>query len=80
MGDHQHATIGPAQCVDPVGDDLKGVDVQATVRLIKDGEAGFQHRHLQDFHPLLLAAREADIQRPLEHIEVDLQCSGLLTG
>ena len=42
-----------------------------------DGEAGLQHGHLQDLHPLLLAAGEADIQRSLQHLEVDLEGGGL---
>ena len=35
--------------------------------------ARLQQRHLQDLEPLLLAAGKADIDRALQHLEIDLE-------
>src|SRR5207249_11490993 len=43
----------------------------ARVRLVQDGEAGFEHRHLEDLVPLLLAAREPVVQVPAEEALVE---------
>ena len=46
----------------PVGDHLEGVDVEARVGLVEDGQVGLEDRHLEDLVALLLAAREALVE------------------
>ena len=65
--------LGIAQRVDAVGDDPQRVDVEPGVGLVEHGEARLEQRHLQHLHALLLAAGEADVERPLQHVLVDLQ-------
>ena len=50
---------------DTVGHDLEGVDVEAGVGLVENGELGIEHGHLQDLVALLLAPREALVQAAL---------------
>ena len=40
--------------VDPLGNDPHGVDVQATVGLVEDGEGRAKHGELEDLGALLL--------------------------
>ena len=63
MGDQEHAEIRPAQRVDAVRDDFERVDVEAAVGLVEHGVFRLEHRHLQNFVALLLAAGEAFIHR-----------------
>ena len=63
MGDDEHAEVGLAgDRVDPVGDGVERVDVQARVGLVEDGDLGALERELEDLQALLLAAREALVE------------------
>ena len=62
VGDDQHAHVGAGELVDPIGDDPQGVDVEAGVGLVEDGDLGPQQRQLQQLHPLLLTAGEAVVE------------------
>ena len=73
MGDDEERAVLAAQRVDAVGDDAQRVDVEAEIGLVEHAKLGREQRHLQDFEPLLLAAGEADVDRPLQHLEVDLE-------
>ena len=60
MGDGQDAeggALGP-DLLDAPGHDLQGVDVEAGVGLVEDGQLGLEDGHLQDLVALLLAAGE----------------------
>src|SRR6478672_11840054 len=63
VGDDQraHADLR-VQLVDALGDGAQGVDVEARVGLVEDGDLGLEHRHLQDLAALLLAAGEAVVE------------------
>ena len=63
MGDDEHAGLRPAEGVDPVRDDLEGVDVQTGIGFVEQGEGRLQHGHLQDFAALFLAAGESLVDR-----------------
>ncbi len=57
VGDGDHAEPGLlGGCLDPTGAITKGVDVEAGVELVEDGEARLQHGELQGLVALLLAA------------------------
>ena len=73
VGDHEDGAVRRAQRVDAVGDELHRVDVEAGVGLVEDAHPRLEHRHLQDLVALLLAAREADVERPLQHLGVDVE-------
>ena len=73
MGDNQHAAIRRAQRVHAIGHQLQRVDIETGIGFIENGERGLEQRHLQNFQPLFLAAGEADIQRPLQHLFGDVQ-------
>ena len=62
VGDDQDPHLGPGELADALGHGAQGVDVEAGVGLVEDGELGPQHRELEDLHSLLLAAREAVVQ------------------
>ena len=57
-----------AQTVHAAGDGLQCVDVEARVGFVEDGELRLQHRHLQDFVALLLAAGEAFVDAALQKL------------
>ena len=73
VGDHHDRAVGRAQPVDALRDDAQRVDVEAAVGLVEDRQARLQHRHLEDFVALFLAAGEADIDRALQQIFADLE-------
>src|ERR1700690_3218666 len=73
VGDEEDPEARPAQVVDPVGDDPQRVDVQAGIRLVHEGEAGLQHRHLKDLGALLLAAGEPLVAGARRELPVDLR-------
>ena len=61
--DHQHRALGLAQRVHAARHDAQRVDVEARVGLVEDREARLEERHLEDLVALLLAAREALVDR-----------------
>src|SRR5690606_29463623 len=74
--DDHDRTIRGAKRVNAVSDDLQRVDVEARIRLVQHAELRLQQLHLQDLGTLLLAAREADIKRPLQHVHVHAELVG----
>ena len=62
-----------AQGIDAIGDDPQRIDVEAGIGFVENGEARLQKRHLENVHALLLAAREADIDRALQQIGLDVE-------
>ena len=62
----------------PSATSLHRVDVEAGIGLVEDAHARLEHGHLQDLVALLLAAREADVDRALEHLGVDVELARLL--
>jgi hypothetical protein len=54
---------------------LEGVDVEARIGLVEDRQPRFEHGHVEDLVALLLATREALVDRPLEQA-----CSSSLTS
>ena len=75
VGDEHDAEVGAhaAHLLDPPRDDAEGVDVEAGVGLVEDGEVGLEHGHLEDLVALLLAAGETLVQvaarRSRVHVE-----------
>ena len=51
-----------ADLLDALGDRAQGVDVEAGVGLVEDGQLGLEDGHLQDLVALLLAAGEALVE------------------
>ena len=58
--------------VDSAGDDAEGVDVEAGVGLVQDGQRRLENRHLQDLVALLLATGEPLVDRPAHEAPVHL--------
>ena len=56
-----------------IGHDLQGVDVEAGVGFIKDGQTGLQYGHLKNLVALLLSARKSVVHRSLQKTVVNLQ-------
>ena len=77
MGDHEERPALVAKRVHARRDEAHRVHVEARIGLVEDAHARLQHRHLQDLVALLLAAREAHIDGPLEHVGVDREVLGL---
>ncbi|MCY1242958.1 hypothetical protein D9M72_559580 [compost metagenome] len=74
MRDEQgaHVAFGVG-AVDAFGNDLQGVDVQAGVGFVQDGELRLEEFQLEDLHALLLAAGEAFVDVALREVRVDAQ-------
>src|SRR5439155_27012992 len=68
VGDDDDRAVRRTQRVDAVRDDLQRVDIEAGIGLVEHAELRLQKLHLQDLGALLLAAGEADIERPLQHV------------
>ena len=71
--DDDERALGAAHRVDAVGDDAQRVDVEARVGFVEQRERRLEHRHVEDLVALLLAAREAFVDRALQHRIVDVQ-------
>ena len=81
MGDQQYAFVGRAHDrVDPRPDRFERVDVEPAVGLVEDCEAWAHDPHLDHLGALLLAAREANIDRALEHVGIHAEQRGLGLG
>src|SRR5215208_1782477 len=78
VGDDDRRELRPLHLVDTLRHDLQGVNVQARVSLVHDGEFGVEHEHLQDLVPLFLAAGEALVEVPLGEPRVHLHDAHLL--
>src|SRR5205807_6595424 len=76
--DHDKAALGRAQAIDALGHDLERVDVEPGIGLVEHAQPRLQERHLQNLVPLLLAAGEADIHAPAQHVLVDAELAGHL--
>src|SRR4029077_8234602 len=76
VSDDQHGAFGRTQPVDTLRDQLERIDVEPGVGLVEYGKCGLEHRHLQYFQALLLAARKTDIERTLEHFLGNLKRPG----
>ena len=59
------------QRLDPLGAVAQGVDVEAGVELVEDGDLGLQHGQLQRLVALLLAAGEVDVERRSQQRRVE---------
>ena len=71
---HQHTGIvGREQCIHAASNKAQRINVQTRIRFIKDGELGFEYRHLQDFIALFFAARETIVHAAIEKALVHLQ-------
>jgi len=73
VGDHQEGPLGRAHPVHALGDDPEGVDVEPGIGLVEHREGGLEDGHLEDLVPLLLAAREALVHRPLDEVLVEVE-------
>ena len=67
--------VGPglAHGVDASGHGAQGVDVEAGVGLVEDGQLGLEHGHLEDLVALLLPAGEALVEVALAEGRVHAQ-------
>ena len=77
--DDDGGVIRSTEQVDTFGHDAEGVDVEAAVRLVEDGERGFKHGHLEDLVALLLTAGEALVHAAVHQAVVQLYDLALLT-
>ena len=77
--DDDGGVVRSAQQVDTFGHDAEGVDVEAAVRLVEDGERGLEHGHLEDLVALLLAAGEAFVHAAVHQAVVQLHDLAFLT-
>ncbi len=60
------------------GHDAQGVDVEARIGLVQNGQRRIEHRHLENLVLLLLAARETLVHRARRELRVQLHHGALL--
>ena len=73
MSDDESGVVRAAQFVDTGGDDFQGVNVQAGIGFIEDGEPGFEDGHLEDFVALFFAAGKALVDGAIEQGGVEVE-------
>src|SRR5690606_24317807 len=74
-----HGAIWRTQRVHAFRNDLQRIDVETGIGFVEDAKAWLQKLHLQNFSALLFTAREANVERTLEHVHVDVEAaSGVL--
>ena len=78
VGDDDERAVLPPERVDACRHRLQRVDVEPGVRLVQHREPGLEHRHLENLVPLLLAAREALVDRAPQQGLVDVDQAGAL--
>ena len=72
MGHQKDGAPFAAEPVHTLGDDAQGVDVEPRVSLIEQRQLRLEDEHLEDLVALLLTAREADVERAVEQVLVEL--------
>ena len=65
VGDGEHAEPVSSVAASMRRDSAQGVDVEARVELVEDGDRGLEHAELQGLVALLLAAGEVDVEGPV---------------
>src|SRR5437868_3352554 len=78
VGDEQNTEIRTGQRVDTLGDYFEGVDIEARVGFIHDGNFRLKQGHLQNLGTLLLTTREAIIDRAVDKAVINLEQFHLL--
>jgi hypothetical protein len=79
--DRQHPeAVVVGGLLDAAGAGPQGVDVEAGVGLVEDGELRTQDRQLQGLVPLLLPARQVDVEGPVAESLVEPDALGLGDG
>jgi hypothetical protein len=73
MGDDEHRALLAAKGIHAVRHNTHGIDVEAGIGLIEHAKRRLQQSHLQHLISLLLAAGEAHVKRPAQHLHVDLE-------
>ena len=63
VGDNHGGIVRAAQFVDPSGHDAQGINVEARVGLVENGEGGVEHCHLEYFILLLFSTAKAFVYR-----------------
>ena len=71
MGNHHGGVVRAAQPVHAVGHNAQGINVQAGVGFVQQGQRGFQQGHLQHFVALLFAAGKAFVHGTAHQFRVD---------
>ncbi len=71
VSDHDDGVLGVAQQVDAFGHDTQGIDVQARICLIQNGQLWLQQRHLEDLVAFLFAAGETGVDAALQQLVVE---------
>ena len=71
----QDAVVLARQLLEPLRHHTDGVAIKARIGLVEDGKLRTQHRELENFHPLLLAAREPLIEITASESRVHIQLS-----
>ena len=78
MGDDDARRLGRAQLVHALGNDAHGVDVEAGVGLVENGQRGLEHRHLENLVAFLLATAESFVHRTARELRVEIYNLALL--
>ena len=73
VGDQEDGVVVGVEGVDAFGDDAEGVDVEAGVGFVHDGDPGLEQAELEDFGALLLAAGEAVVDVAADELLVHLE-------
>ena len=78
--DDERAVTGAAVCIDAARNDGKGVDVEARVGFVENGQLRLEQQQLQHFELLLFAAREANAQLAVEVGGVEVEFCAQFLG
>ena len=78
VGDGQHAeAVLVGGLLDPAAAGAQGVDVEAGVQLVEDGDLGQEDAELEGLVALLLAAGQVDVEGPGQEALVEADALGL---
>jgi hypothetical protein len=73
VGDQQHALVGLRMIALMPSPTIRSASMSSPNRSRRAPRSGVEDAHLDHLGALLLAAREADVHRPLEHLHVHPQ-------
>ncbi len=73
MGDHHDGVVFALKLVDTVGDDFHGIDIEARIGFVEDGDLWGEDGHLEDFVSLFFTTGIIDVDGTFDKLFLNVE-------